>query len=55
MTTTDLGLNTHTVQHITTDYNSAPKILGNALPLECIFSEGTMILTLYYFDYNENR
>ena len=46
MVTTDLGLNTHIVRHISTDYDSAPKYLGNAIPLKCIFSIGTIILTL---------
>ena len=46
MVTTDLGLNTHIVRHIATDYDSAPKYLGNAIPLKCIFGVGTMILTL---------
>lgn len=44
--TTELGLNTHIVRHIATDYDSAPKYLGNAIPLRCIFAIGTIILTL---------
>ena len=44
--TTELGLNTHIVRHIATDYDSAPKYLGNAIPLRSIFATGTIILTL---------
>lgn len=42
----DLGINTHVVRHVATDYDSAPKYLGNALPLKSIFSILAMILTL---------
>lgn len=42
---TDLGINTHVVRHIATDYDSAPKYLGNAFPLKFIFGIGTFILT----------
>ena len=44
--TTDLGISTHVVRHISTDYNSAPKYLGNVIPLKSLFSMGTFILTL---------
>ena len=44
--TIDFGISNHIVRHIATDYNSAPKYLGNALPLKSIFSVGTIILTL---------
>lgn len=44
--TMDLGISTHIVRHIATDYDSAPKYLGNAIPLKSIFSVGTIILTL---------
>ena len=44
--TVDLGINTHVIRHVATDYDSAPKYLGNAMPLKSIFSIGTMILTL---------
>lgn len=44
--TVDLGINAHIVRHISTDYSSASKYLGNAIPLKCIFSIGTIILTL---------
>ena len=44
--TVDLGVNTHIVRHISTDYDSAPKYLGNAIPLKSIFSIGCIILTL---------
>ena len=44
--TIDFGISNHIVRHIATDYDSAPKYLGNALPLKSIFSIGTIILTL---------
>lgn len=44
--TMDLGISTHIVRHIATDYDSAPKYLGNAIPLKCLFTIGTLILTL---------
>ena len=44
--TVDLGINTHVIRHVATDYDSAPKYLGNAMPLKSIFGIGTMILTL---------
>lgn len=44
--TVDLGINTHVIRHVATDYSSAPKYLGNAMPLKSIFGLGTMILTL---------
>ena len=44
--TVDLGISTHIVRHIATDYDSAPKYLGNAIPLKSIFAVGTFILTL---------
>lgn len=44
--TTDLGISTHVVRHISTDYDSAPKYLGNVFPLKSLFSIGTFILTL---------
>jgi len=44
--TVDLGINTHVVRHIATDFDSAPKYLGNALPLKSIFSLLCIILTL---------
>lgn len=42
----DFGIGTHIVRHIATDYDSAPKYLGNAIPLKTLFSIGTMFLTL---------
>ena len=42
----DLGISTHIVRHIATDYESAPKYLGNALPLKVIFSTFKIILTI---------
>ena len=44
--TVDFGISTHIVRHIATDYDSAPKYLGNILPLKSLFSIGTMFLTL---------
>ena len=44
--TVDFGISTHIIRHIATDYESAPKYLGNAIPLKSIFSIGTFILTL---------
>ena len=44
--TVDLGINTHVIRHVATDYSSTPKYLGNAIPLKSIFGIGTMILTL---------
>ena len=44
--TVDFGISTHIVRHIATDYDSAPKYLGNALPLKSFFAVFTFILTL---------
>ena len=44
--TVDLGINTHIVRYIATDYESAPKYLGNAIPWKSICSVSTIILTL---------
>ena len=44
--TMDLGISTNIVRSISTDYDSAPKFLGNAIPLKSIFILGTIILTL---------
>lgn len=44
--TLDWGVNTHIVRHIATDNDSAPKYLGNAIPLKSIFSISALILTL---------
>jgi len=46
MIITDMGLNNHVVRHIATNYESAPKYLGNAMPLKSIFGLGTIIITL---------
>ena len=35
--TVDLGINTHVIRHVATDYSSTPKYLGNAIPLKSIF------------------
>ena len=42
----DFGISTHIVRHIATDYDSAPKYLGNVFPLKSLFSIGTIFLTL---------
>ena len=42
--TMDFGINTHVVRSIATDYDSAPKYLGNAIPLKSIFSISTFTL-----------
>lgn len=34
----DLGIATHIIRHISTDYDSASKYLGNAIPLKSLFS-----------------
>lgn len=44
--TVDFGINTHIVRHIATNYDSAPKYLGNMIPLKSLFSVGTLFLTL---------
>lgn len=44
--TTDFGISTHIVRHISTDYKSAPKYLGNAIPLKSLFASVSFILTL---------
>ena len=42
----DMGISTHIVRHIATDHDSAPKYLGNALPLKIIFAASKTILTV---------
>lgn len=42
----DMGLSTHIVRHIATDYDSAPKYIGNVLPLKIILSSFKLLLTL---------
>lgn len=42
----DLGISTHIVRHIATDFDSAPKYLGNAIPLKSVFSFFTFFLAL---------
>ena len=44
--TMDLGISTHIIRHIATDYDSTPKYLGNAIPLKGLFSIGAFIITL---------
>lgn len=44
--TLDWGISTHIVRHIATDNNTAPKYLGNAIPLKSIFSVAALIITL---------
>ena len=43
---TDFGVNTHIIRHIATDYDSAPKYIGNAINLKVIFSIVSIFLTL---------
>ena len=43
---TDLGVSTHIVRHVATDNDSAPKYMGNAIPLKGLFSIGTLAITL---------
>ena len=42
----DYGIGIHIVRHIATDYDSAPKYLGNAIPLKGIYSIIGLILIL---------
>ena len=42
----DLGISTHIVRHIATNYDSASKYLGNAIPLKTVFALFTFSLTL---------
>lgn len=44
--TMDLGISTHIIRHIATDYDSSPQYLGNAIPLKSIFSFFTFLLAL---------
>ena len=44
--TMDLGISTHIVRHIATDFDSSKKYLGNAIPLKSVFSIFTFILIL---------
>ena len=44
--TVDFGISTHIVRHIAIDYSSAPKYLGNAIPLKGLFSLGSIFIIL---------
>lgn len=44
--TVDFGISNHIVRHVSTDNDSAPKYLGNVIPLKSIFAVGTFILSL---------
>lgn len=44
--TMDWGISTHLIRHIATDYDSAPKYLGNAIPLKILFCIGTIIISI---------
>ncbi len=44
--TLDWGISTHIVRHIATDNKTAPKYLGNAIPLKSIFSATALIIIL---------
>ncbi|MBQ9026483.1 MAG: flippase [Methanobrevibacter sp.] len=41
----DMGISTHIVRHVSTNYESGPKYLGNAIPLKIIFASIKLILT----------
>ena len=41
----DLGISSYIVRHISTDYESAPKYLGNAIQLKAVFAGIKLILT----------
>ncbi|ALT69314.1 flippase [Methanobrevibacter millerae] len=41
----DLGISTYIVRHISTNYESAPKYLGNTIPLKAIFAAINLIVT----------
>ena len=52
----DLGIGIHSVRHIATDYDSAPKYLGNAIPLKGIFSIfGFIIILIILILMNKNE
>ena len=42
----DMGISTHIVRHISTNYDSASKYLGNALPLKIIFASFKILITI---------
>ena len=42
----DCGISTHIVRHIATDRNTAPKYLGNAIPLKSVFACVSFVITL---------
>lgn len=42
----DLGISAHIVRHIATNYESAPKYLGNAIPVKLLFSTVKIILSI---------
>ena len=42
----DMGINTHIVRYISTNIKSAPKYLGNILPLKLIFSAIYFLITI---------
>jgi O-antigen/teichoic acid export membrane protein len=42
----DLGISAHIVRHIATNYDSAPKYLGNAIPVKLLFSTVKIILSI---------
>ncbi|MBE6490723.1 MAG: flippase [Methanobrevibacter sp.] len=42
----DFGISTHIVRCLSTHNESAPKYLGNVIPLKCIFSIVSIVLTL---------
>ena len=42
----DLGISTHIVRYVSTNYEAGPKYLGNAIPLKIIFALIKLIVTL---------
>lgn len=42
----DLGISTHIIRHIATDFDSSSKYLGNAIPLKSIFSIISFLIVL---------
>lgn len=43
---TDWGITTYIVRHVSTDYSVAGRYLNNSIPLKTIFSAATLIITL---------
>ena len=41
----DLGISAHVVRHVSTDYDSTPKYVGNVIPLKIILAVINLIVT----------